>query len=108
MYTSVKIRVEAKRRLEELQARLKLRGIRARLSDILEKLIELGLEEEDLLVSKFRGVEGEDPMLKLLDRPVDWGVRDASLRIDEALYGGGLGSVHRHVRVRGGEEQERR
>ena len=97
MYTTVKVKVEAKRKLEELQARLRLHGVKARLHEILEKLIEMGVEEEDRLLSKFtaEAVE-EDPMLKLLDKPVDWGIKDASIKIDEALYGGLSGSPHRY------------
>jgi len=88
MYTTVKIKIEAKRKLEELQARLRLRGIKAGLHEILEKLIELGIEEEDSLVNRFeRKEEREDPMLRLLEKPLDWNIRDASIRIDDALYG---------------------
>ncbi len=107
MYTSVKIRVEAKRRLEELQARLRLRGVRAGLHEILEKLIELGVEEEERLLSKFKpGALEEDPMLELLEKPLDWGVKDASVKIDEALYGGGIGGIHRHRDICSSEEQK--
>ena len=88
MYTTVKIKIEAKRKLEELQARLRLRGIKAGLHEILEKLIELGIEEEDSLVDRFeRKEEREDSMLRLLEKPLDWNIRDASIRIDDALYG---------------------
>lgn len=105
MYTSVKLRVEAKRRLEELQAKLRLRGVKASLYEILEKLIELGIEEEDYLLSKFKHEEYiEDPMLELLNKPVDWGVEDASIRVDEALYGDDYGSVHRYRDIRSGKE----
>ena len=107
IYTSVKLRVEAKRKLEELQARLRLRGVKASLHDILEKLIELGIEEEERLVDMFRTeTTEEDPMLRLLERPTDWGVRDASIRIDEVLYGGDLGGIHRHRDIRSGKEQK--
>ncbi len=90
MYTSVKLKVNAKKKLEELQARLRLHGVRASLHEILEKLIELGLMEEDKLIEMFRGdVESEeDPMLKLLENPIDWGVDDVSITIDKVLYGG--------------------
>jgi len=105
MYTSVKLRIEAKRRLEELQARLKLRGVKATLYEILEKLIELGIEEEEVLLSKFRReVSEEDPMLRLLDEPLDWGVEDSSTRINEVLYGGGHDSIHRHRSIRSSKE----
>ena len=105
MYTSVKLRIEAKRRLEELQARLKLRGVKATLYEILEKLIELGIEEEEVLLGKFRReVSEEDPMLRLLDEPLDWGVEDSSTRINEVLYGGGHDSIHRHRSIRSSKE----
>ena len=99
MYTSVKIRVEAKRRLEELQARLRLHGVKASLHDILEKLIELGLSNEELLVNEFKRGQ-EDPMLRLLENPPDWNIRDASIKIDEVLYGEGHGSIHRYRDIR--------
>ena len=105
VYTSVKLRVEAKRKLEELQARLRLRGVKAPLYEVLEKLIELGIEEEEVLLNKFRDEGcGEDPMLELLDKPVDWGVEDASVRVDKALYGDGCGGIYRYRGIRGGEE----
>lgn len=106
MYSSVKIRAGAKEKLEELQAKLRLRGVKASLHEILEKLIEMGLENEEYLLSKLAPEElEEDPALKLLENPVDWGVEDSSLRIDEVLYGGGL---HRHKHLRSSEKQERR
>ncbi|RLG60247.1 hypothetical protein DRN86_03010 [Candidatus Geothermarchaeota archaeon] len=107
MYTTVKIRSEAKKKLEELQARLRLRGVKISLHDIIEKLIELGLDEEDALLNKFAiEKEQEDPMLKLLEKPLDWGVEDASMRIDETLYGGTHGSVHRHRHFCSGKKQK--
>jgi len=105
MYTSVKLRVEAKRKLEELQARLRLCGVKATLYEILEKLIELGMEEEEALLSKFKyKANEEDPMLKLLDKPIDWGIEDSSTKIDEALYGGSHGGIHRHRDIRSSEK----
>jgi len=106
MYTSVKVTREAKRKLKELQARLRLRGVEASLHEILEKLIELGLDEEDALLTRLTATCQEDPMLKLLEAPLDWGVEDASTKIDELLYGGSHGGVHRHGSLRRGEEQE--
>jgi len=73
------------RRLNELRAKLKLQGVDAALHELIDKLVDLGLEETEKLAGKFR--VGEDPMLRLLEKPVDWGVKDASTRIDEALYG---------------------
>ncbi len=101
MYTTVKIRVEAKKKLEELQARLRLRGIKARLYEVIEKLIELGLEEEEELVNKFKSnTEQEDPMLELLRKPLNWNIKDASIKIDEVLYGESSGSIHRYEHIR--------
>ncbi len=100
-YTSVKLRVRAKEKLEELQARLRLRGVRASLHEILEKLIDLGIEEEEELVRRIRGKQSsKDRMLELLDKPLDWGVEDASEKIDEVLYGAGNVGVHRHKHIR--------
>ncbi len=101
MYTTVKITVEAKKRLEELQARLRLRGIKASLHEILEKLIEIGVKNEESLIDEFEFKErDEDPMLKLLNEPLDWGVDDSSVKIDEALYGDLNDSLHRHRNLR--------
>ncbi|MCD6114520.1 MAG: hypothetical protein J7J78_04400 [Thermoprotei archaeon] len=87
-YSSVKLRVEAKRKLEELQLKLRLRGIKASLHEILEKLVEIGLENEDTLVEKLSGKEeAEDPMLEMLDKPMDWKLKDTSVTIDKHLYG---------------------
>ncbi len=104
-YTTVKLKVEAKKKLEELQARLRLRGIKASLHDILEKLIEFGLEEEETLVSKFISKKEQiDPMLELLEKPLDWGVKDSSIRIDESLYGDDIGDIHRYRYIRSSKE----
>ncbi|RLE86497.1 MAG: hypothetical protein DRN04_19405 [Thermoprotei archaeon] len=100
MYTTVKIKVEAKKKLEEIQTRLRLHGIKASLHEILEKLIELGLDEEDNLLRKFMHREEEDPMLHLLENPLDWDVEDASIKIDEALYGEPNVSFHRYGSIR--------
>ena len=90
MLTSVKLRVEAKENLERLRARLRLRGIKASLQEVLEKLIELGLEREDELAEKLSKLPPleEDPAWRMLDGSLDWGVREASKRVDEILYGG--------------------
>ena len=105
MYTTVKIKVEAKRMLEEPQARIRLRSIKAGLHEILEKLIEIGVEGEERLAGKFELKEQyEDPMLKLLNEPLDWGIEDSSLRIDETLYGDIRGSLHRHRNLRSSEK----
>ena len=73
-----------------MQAVLRLSGAIAKLRDILEKLIGIKFEEE--------------PMLRLLDKPVGWGVEDSSVRVDEYLYGGGFGRVRGHGDLRSGEE----
>ena len=39
-------------------------------------------------------------MLKLLNEPLDWGVDDSSVKIDEALYGDLNDSLHRHRSLR--------
>ncbi len=98
-YASVKLRARAKEKLEELQAGLRLRGVKVSLHEILEKLIDLGIEEE--LVKRIKGEESpRDKMLELLDKPLDWGVEDASETIDEVLYGARSLSVHRHKHIR--------
>ena len=86
-YSSVKLRVEAKRNLEKLQLRLRLRGIKVSLHEILEKLVEIGLENEDSLVEKLCGEEREieDPALEMLDKPLDWELKDASIAIGKYL-----------------------
>ncbi len=105
MYTTVKLRDKAKKKLEELQARLRLYGIKASLHEILEKLIDIGLDNIEYLINRFRGIETvRDPMLDLLEKPVDWGVSDSSIKVDEYLYGGGSVSIHRHRSIRSSKE----
>ena len=100
-YTSVKLRIRAKEKLEELQAKLRLRGVKVSLHEILEKLIDLGIEEEEELVKKIKGEESSrDRMLELLDKPLDWGVEDTSETIDEVLYDAGSVGAHRHKHIR--------
>lgn len=46
------------------------------------------MENEDTLVEKLSGKEeAEDPMLEMLDKPMDWKLKDTSVTIDKHLYG---------------------
>jgi hypothetical protein len=91
MVTTIKLRDDLKRRLEELQARLLLeRKEKINQQRLLEKLLEFSLEHVAMVFKTGDTKEDleQDYAWGVLDKPESWGVSDASKHIDEYLYGG--------------------
>ncbi len=91
MSVTVKIEQEKKEKLDRFLASLLLReGVKISFQDFLGLIIDYALENEEEIVKRLKGLPPleEDPAWKNLEKPKNWGVRDASKRIDEILYGG--------------------
>jgi len=90
MSVTVKIEKDKKEKLERFIASLLLReGIKITLQEALGLIIDYALQNEEQIVQKLKGLPPleEDPAWKALDNPVHWGIKDASKKIDEYLYG---------------------
>ena len=87
---SVKLSMEAKRMLEELQARLLLEtGKRYTLQDILSAAVRLAARRRGELIAELEGwrpLSGEEAE-KLLEEYSFEGPEDASTEVDRVLYG---------------------
>lgn len=91
LWATLKIEEEKKEKLDKFLASLLLReGIKVTLQEVLGLIIDYALENEEEIIKKLKGLPPleEDPAWKLLERPMNWGIKDASRRIDEHLYGG--------------------
>ena len=73
--------------LEEVRAR---NGVRLTAEELISRAIEFAMRRIDEFAEEIKELPPleEDPAWKMLQRPVRWGVRDASVRVDEYLYGG--------------------
>lgn len=90
MATTVKIDEEKKEKLERFLASFLLeRGEKVSMQKALGMMVDHALECEKFIekLGELPPLE-EDPAWKLLNKPKNWGVRDASERIDEYVYGG--------------------
>lgn len=90
MAVTIKIRQEEKEKLDGFVASLLLEeGIKITLQEAVSLLIDYGLENHDEIIKRLRELPplDEDPAWKGLEKPMHWGVKDSSRRIDESLYG---------------------
>ena len=90
MSLTVKLDRKRKDELERFVASLILdQGVKVTFQEALGLMVDYSLENRAEIVKRlkrFPPLEG-DPAWKLLHRPDDWGVEDASERVDEYLYG---------------------
>ncbi len=90
MATTVKIDEEHKQKLERyLASRLIKRGEKIPMQKALGMMVDHALECEKFAekLEELPPLE-EDPAWKMLQKPKNWGVKDASEKIDEYVYGG--------------------
>ena len=90
MNVTIKLNKEKKQKVERFLAQLILReGKKATLQEAVGEMIDYALENEDAFVQKFKELPPleEDPAYEMLEHPMHWGIKDASTRIDECLYG---------------------
>ena len=92
MYTSVKITIETKKKLEKLQALLTLTlGRKITFQEIMNIVIDKGLEDFDSIVQRFSKKKklSKDEIEKVLSEiPMDLGVETSEEDIDKTVYGG--------------------
>ena len=90
MSATVKIEREKKEKLDKFLASLLLReGIKITFQEALSLIIDYALENEDEVIRRLKELPPleDDPAWKNLEKPIRWGVKDASRRVDETLYG---------------------
>jgi len=95
--TTVKLDEDRKRALDKFLASLVVEeGVKVTLQEALGLMVDYSLENRDELAKRIKKLPPleEDPAWTMLEKPDDWGVEDASERIDEYLYGERHGSVH--------------
>ena len=96
MVTTVKLDEDRKRALDRFLASLFVEGgVKVSLQETLGLMVDYSLENRDELVKRIKKLPPveEDVAWKMLKKPDDWGVEDASERIDEYLYGEPRGSL---------------
>ena len=90
MSLTVKLDKRRKNDLERFVASLILeQGLKVTFQEALGLMVDYSLENRAEIVKRLKRLPPleNDPAWKLLHRPDDWGVDDASERVDEYLYG---------------------
>ena len=97
MVATVKLDEDRKRALDQFIASLIVEGgVKVSLQEMLGLMVDYSLENRDELVKLIKKLPPlkDDPAWRMLEEPDDWGVEDASERIDEYLYGEHYGGIH--------------
>jgi len=87
---AIKIEEEKKAKVERFLASTMLEdNIKITMQETIGLMIDYALENKEEIIKKFRELPAleDDPAWKLLDSPKHWGIKDASEKIDEVLYG---------------------
>lgn len=90
MALTIKLDKERKKNLEKFVATLVIReGLKVTLQEALGLMVDYSLENKDELIKRLKRLPPleEDPAWTMLQQPDDWGVEDASEKIDAYLYG---------------------
>ena len=90
MTVTIKIDDDKKRKLDRFLAQLLLKeGKKITLQEAVGVMIEHALKDEEEFMQDFKDLPPleEDPAWKMLENPKHWGIKDASTRIDEYVYG---------------------
>ena len=90
MALTVKLDRQRKNSIEEFLATLVLKqGLKVTFQEALALMVDYSLENSEEIVKRLRRLPPleEDPAWKALKHPDDWGVADASSKVDEYLYG---------------------
>jgi len=89
MSLSVKLDRRRKENIESFLASLILEeGLKVTFQEALGLMVDYSLENREQIVKRLRRLPAlaDDPAWKALRHPDDWGVDDASERVDEYLY----------------------
>lgn len=95
--STVKLDESRKRALDRFLASLMVEaGIKVSLQELLGLMVDYSLDNREELVKRIKRLPPleNDPAWTMLDSPDDWGVEDASEKIDEYLYGDRHGNIH--------------
>lgn len=90
MTVTIKIDNEKKQKINRFLAQLMLNeGKKVTIQEAVGVMIDHALKDEAAFTQNFKKLPPleEDPAWKMLENPKHWGVKDASTRIDEYLYG---------------------
>lgn len=90
MTVTIKIDNEKKQKINRFLAQLMLNeGKKVTIQEAVGVMIDYALKDEAAFSQNFKELPPleEDPAWKMLENPKHWGVKDASTRIDEYLYG---------------------
>ncbi len=90
MTVTLKLDDERKRKVKKFLASLLLgQGVKLTLQEALGLMVDFSLERREELIQRLRSLTplAKDPAWKMLKKPDDWGVTDASERLDKILYG---------------------
>ena len=89
--TTVKISKDYKERLDKLQASLLIAtGKKVSLQELLEILVQLGVDQESALKERLTGEsqpKNNELTSKILNMPSDWGIETSEETIDKIIYG---------------------
>ena len=90
MSETVKLDAQRKKNLERFVASVLIReGVKVKLQEALGLMVDYSLQNRDEFIKRLKRLPPleKDPAWKMLNQPDDWGVEDASEKIDEYLYG---------------------
>jgi hypothetical protein len=90
MTLTIKIDECKKQKLDRFLAKLYLHeGKKVTIQEAVGAMIDHALKDEEEFMQQFQELPPleEDPAWNLLEKPKNWGVKDASEKIDEVLYG---------------------
>jgi len=90
MAVAIKIEEEKKAKVDRFLASIMLEdNIKITMQEAVGLMIDYALENKEEIIKKFKELPAleDDPAWKLLENPKNWGIKDASEKIDEALYG---------------------
>jgi hypothetical protein len=90
MTTTIKIDETKKQKLDRFLAQMRLReGKKVTLREAVGLMIDHALKNEEEFIQNLKDLPPieEDPLWKMMENAKHWGVRDASTRVDEFVYG---------------------
>jgi len=94
--TTVKLDDGRKKALDRFRASLLVQqDVKVNLQEVLGLMVDYSLENREEVLKRIKKLPPlrDDPAWRMLEKPDDWGVEDASEKIDEYLYGERHGSV---------------
>lgn len=90
MSASIKIEKKRKEKLDRFLASLLLKeGVKITRQEALNIMIDYALDNEEDLKKRLMELPPleDDPAWRMLESPPHWGVKDASRKVDEYIYG---------------------